>query len=95
LQDYPIYFAAREKALSEMKNGWVKLNFELSAQDKGGELVMRVEDSGPGFDYSSTLPQFFDDTTFGGRGILLVKSLCKSFSYQGRGNQVEAIYAWS
>ncbi len=95
MEGYPVYFAAREKALSEMKNGWIKLDFTLSAKDKGGELIMRVEDSGSGFDYSSTLPQLFEDTSFSGRGILLVKSLCKGFSYQGRGNQVEAIYAWS
>ncbi|MEE8398905.1 MAG: SpoIIE family protein phosphatase [Desulfobacterales bacterium] len=89
------YFAIREKALSELNDGWVKLDFALFAQDKGGKLVMRVEDSGPGFDYAAELPEAFDDASFSGRGILLVKSLCLDFSFQGNGSQAEAVYVWS
>ncbi len=89
------YFTSREKALSELNDGWVKLDFTLFAQEKGGKLVMRVEDSGPGFDIDADLPEVFDDAAFSGRGVLLVKSLCQDFSFLGNGNQAEAVYVWS
>lgn len=95
MEGFEKYFTAREKALSELNDGWIKLDFALFARDKGGKLVMHVEDSGPGFDYGKDLPKVFDDSAFSGRGILLVKSLCQEFSFQGDGNQAEAVYVWS
>ena len=32
---------------------------------------------------------------YSGRGIPLLRSLCKSLTYHGNGNSVEAVYVWS
>jgi len=88
------YFAAREKTLAAVKDGLIKLDFELFKQEVGGKLVIRVEDSGHGFDYEKTLPAISENLALGGRGIPLVRSLCQELVYQGIGNQVKAVYVW-
>ena len=88
------YFAARERALAALEDGRIKIDLEIFGQDQGGKLVVRVEDSGPGFDYQKAMLKPADETSFGGRGIRLVRSFCKELVYQGRGNQVEAVYVW-
>ena len=56
---------------------------------------LRLEDSGRGFDYAR-LGQLFDAmpdlNQHHGRGILLVKSLCRELTYSGPGNVVSARY---
>jgi PAS domain S-box-containing protein len=94
-ESFEEYYVAREKALAGLNDGWVKLDLELFVQDNGGKLVVRVEDSGSGFDYEKTLPQFTENPSLGGRGIPLVRSFCKEVVYKGKGNQVEAVYVWS
>jgi serine phosphatase RsbU (regulator of sigma subunit) len=88
------YYAARERGLAALDDGRIKIDLELFEQDKGGKLVVRVEDSGPGFDYQKAMSKPADNTSLGGRGIRLVRSFCKEFVYQGRGNRVEAVYVW-
>jgi serine phosphatase RsbU (regulator of sigma subunit) len=88
------YYAARQEALATLDDGWIKIDFELFGQDKGGKLVVRVEDSGPGFDYHKTMPELFDNPALGGRGIKLVRSFCKDVVYEGKGNKVKAVYVW-
>ena len=88
------YYAARQEALATLENGWIKIDLELFRQDKGSKLVIRVEDSGPGFDYHKTMPEFFDNTGLGGRGVKLVHSFCKDVVYEGKGNKVKAVYVW-
>jgi PAS domain S-box-containing protein len=88
------YYAARERALAALRNGRIKIDLELFEQGKGGKLVLGVEDSGPGFDYSREFPQLSDNITPGGRGIPLLQSLCREVTYMGRGNKVQAVYSW-
>ncbi len=95
LEGFEEYHAARERKLAALEEGSIKIDLELSKQEEAGKLVIRVEDSGPGFDYQEALPQLSDNIAFGGRGILLVRSLCQGLVYLGRGNQVEAVYVWS
>ena len=89
------YYIERERALATLDEGSIKIDIEHSLKDEGGRLVVRVEDSGPGFDYHKTLPSLSENIRIGGRGIPLVRSLCQELVYQGRGNRVKAIYAWS
>ena len=89
------YYAARQRALAALEDVRIKIDLELVEQDKGGKLVVRVEDSGPGFDYQKVMSKLVDNTSLGGRGIGLVRSLCQELVYQGEGNRVKAVYAWS
>ena len=89
------YYAARQRKLAALEDVRIKIDLELFQQDEGGKLVVRVEDSGPGFDYQKVMSKPADKTSLGGRGIGLVRSLCQELVYQGRGNRVKAVYVWS
>ena len=89
------YYTARERALADLKEGLIKIDLEHLSEHEGGKLVVRIEDSGPGFDYHKILPSLGENITLGGRGIPLLRSLCKELVYHGRGNRVEAVYVWS
>ncbi len=89
------YYATRHRALAALEDGRRKIDLELFQQDEGGKLVVRLEDSGPGFDYHKALPPLSKNITLGGRGIQLLRSLCQELVYQGSGNWVKAVYAWS
>ena len=88
------YFEARAKKLTALNSGWIKIDMELSFQDASGRIVLHIEDSGHGFDYQllpMTQPDF---STFGGRGLFLVRSLCKDVLIEGNGNKVTAVFEW-
>lgn len=71
------------------------MGLEYTPLADGGKLVVRVEDSGPGFNYLRTFLALADNLTYSGRGIPLVRSLCSDLTYRGRGNRVEAVYQWT
>ncbi|NVM21023.1 MAG: SpoIIE family protein phosphatase [Desulfobacterales bacterium] len=88
------YYAARERALAVLEDGWIKIDLELFVQDETGKLVVRLEDSGPAFDYEKVTPGLVDSASLSGRGIALVRSLCKELVCRGTDNRVEAVYVW-
>ncbi len=89
------FFAEREKKLAELESGMMQITLEHTFRDEGGVFAVSVEDSGPGFDHHKRGTQLADNVELSGRGIQLVKSLCKKVVYHGRGNRVEAVYEWS
>ena len=89
------FFATREKALAELESGMMHIILEHTFHDEGGAFVVRIEDSGPGFDHHKISSQLADNVGLSGRGIQLVKSLCRKVVYSDKGNRVEAVYEWS
>ncbi len=89
------YWEAREKALAELEEGSIKIEVEHVEFGEGGKLVVRLEDTGPGFNYSKDRPSLDENVSLAGRGIPLVSSLCKELTFYGNGNQVEAVYEWT
>ncbi len=93
------YYAERARLLNEHIEGFVRfhLNCEMKDEAGGSRLVIRVEDSGPGFDWQSKMSQTEAadaSRIYHGRGIPLLKKLCESVQYRGSGNEVEAVYRW-
>lgn len=93
------YYQEKERRLAKLGQGSIQVEFEHAAVAGGGQLLIRMRDSGDGFNFKES-PQLTDNLAVGGtgyfgRGILLVRSLCASVSYQGNGNCVEAVYVWS
>ena len=88
------YYMLREKLLSEVKVGFVHIYFAYSSNIDGGTLTLRVEDSGPGFDFASRQGKELSITGYSGRGIGIVEKLCKTVRYYGTGNKVEVVFAW-
>jgi anti-sigma regulatory factor (Ser/Thr protein kinase) len=93
-QGFMTYYTAREQGLAALTQGWIKITLEHLALEGTGELTIRVEDSGPGFDYRAFTQSLSENTTYSGRGIPLVRALCKELTYHGVGNHAEAVYAW-
>ena len=92
------YFMERGERLNALCEGCISLQVKLYlTEQKYGRILVSIEDSGPGFDYNACLKAEGQsgEHTYAGRGIHLVNTLCESLRYQGSGNQVEAIYAWS
>ena len=70
------------------------MSFNHQPIDNGGRLVIRVLDSGNGFEFSKVFSAVDDNQEYYGRGIQLVRKLCQEFSYLGKGNCVKAVFEW-
>lgn len=88
------YYEERERRRAGLEHGLVTIDCRYFPQERGGKLRIRVEDSGPGFDYTSVLRYRSSERDASGRGLSLVGKLCDSVVYMGKGNQVEAVFSW-
>jgi len=82
----------RESALDELNEGWIKIDLQYFIGENKTQLLIKVEDSGYGFNYQQDYPDLSDNLSFGGRGIPLVNEICGSVSFHGNGSIVNAIY---
>lgn len=90
------YYSERAKR-SENVKGYVRIECcHEPDPEKGGDLFIKLEDSGPGFDHEQMMSKLNmkDKNTYSGRGIALIASLCDKLEYQGSGNIVKAQYHW-
>jgi len=88
------YFITRGEKLAALSTGWIKIDMELFVHNTNGRIVLQVEDSGRGFDYQSVQMAQPDINALRGRGVYLVRSLCKEVAIEGAGNKVKAIFEW-
>ncbi len=92
---FALYFKEREKRLVDLDNCHVIFHLTIEQNDNVRSIMVKVEDSGNGFDYQNlSIPDPQNHTSLSGRGIVLVKELCESLNYIGKGNISEAIYSW-
>lgn len=88
------YYTERQSKLGELSTGNIKIDIKHSPTRKGGELIIRFQDSGEGFDYRVARTALEDNISHSGRGIQLLESLCEKVKYSEKGNIVEATYRW-
>jgi len=86
------YLEARERELAILDKGWVSIKAVCARWPAGGQLTIEIEDSGEGFDWHSQ-PMELPEAAHG-RGLSLVRGLCESLTFEGRGNKACAVYAW-
>lgn len=90
------YINLREQRLAGLSDCNVEVDlerFHIEAQDR---LRITVRDSGPGFDFAGMIAKReAKPDQFSGRGIMLVKQMCLSLDYSGKGNEATAIYQLS
>ena len=91
------YFTEREKRLQSLTSGYVKIAIQSRLFPNGGDITIRVHDSGPGFDFKSLdmNGNATDILTPSGRGLVLVRELCESLSFEEPGNRATAVYSWT
>ena len=92
LSGFQRYYEERERRLATLEEGRVDVLLEVSRRKSHWQLDIDIEDSGPGFDL--TKDQAGTDDQAHGRGITMVRGLCKSLEYQEPGNRVRASYTW-
>lgn len=88
------YYQLRSERLAALRDGSVRFSLMYKGGETGGLLIVRVTDSGRGFDYASTNKQVFDATRYSGRGINLLRTMCQRLEFFGRGNEVEVEFKW-
>lgn len=90
---FDLFLSMREERLAALQDASVSVELQRLHQGEQDFLVLRIKDSGPGFDYSKlTNTDMSVNFGFSGRGIALVKSLCARVDYLNEGNEVMAIY---
>ncbi len=92
---FSAYFHQREQRLHSLTEGEIRIGLHLHQLHQGGYVVIQIEDSGPGFNVNRQLTHEAADTQFSGRGIMLIRSLCKRLHYTHPGNKAEAVYVWT
>ncbi len=95
-QGFMEYYRQREERLDGLVEGFVRIHMQHRGDGRSGELILRIEDSGPGFDYQEVLERKRrgECNEYSGRGLRLIDEICDSLQYIGIGNQVEAVIRW-
>ena len=87
------YYALREQRLSSVTEGSIEVSLEHRCREGGGKLLVRIQDSGPGFDWQKILSRG-NRRSGSGRGIPLVRSICSAVTFNDPGNTVEVEFDW-
>lgn len=83
------YYRQLNRDRRELREGWIRI--ELRCRDRGGRgsLEVVVEDSGDG------LPeQYFTGNTYSGRGLPLLRAICRKVQLQPGSSRVRAVLNW-
>lgn len=81
------YYEQREAKLASLDEGQVSVSVSYDPDDR--TITIRVTDSGDGFDYQHLESQA-DEAAFG-RGILLLKELCRDVSFDNDGRTTQVV----
>jgi CheY-like chemotaxis protein/anti-sigma regulatory factor (Ser/Thr protein kinase) len=87
------YLQLREERLASLSSGRIEMSCHLYMDEERVTLDLTLSDSGPGFDYACLLARQSETDALAlphGRGIALVRSLCRELIYSGSGNRVLA-----
>lgn len=88
------YFEQRDRRLQALSGGFIRIGLRVHSQEKGGLIVIEIEDSGDGFDFNTRQEGIDKQSLFSGRGIKLIETLCASLHFTKPGNQAKAVYRW-
>lgn len=95
VEGFAEYYQARATAL-ESVDGFVR--FEITGCCKDGivDLLIRVIDSGKGFDFKSVAKaDTISENQYHGRGVRLLNDLCQAIEFVEPGNEVLVTMQWS
>jgi CheY-like chemotaxis protein len=92
---FEAYFQTRESRLANLDSGHVIFNLSVEQESTRRSILLRIEDSGKGFDFENHDPPLDEATALSGRGILLIQDLCESLEFHGKGNIAIARFGWS
>ena len=88
------YYEQRAARLNELDDGFVRLHLEVEPLGSGGRLIIRVHDSGDGFDVQRVLAAPPKALGLSGRGINLVRQLSRNASWSDGGRSARVEFTW-
>jgi CheY-like chemotaxis protein len=92
---FEAYFQTRESRLASLDHGYVIFNLSVEQKAARRSILLRVEDSGKGFDFTNQAKPRERDIALSGRGLVLIRDLCESLEFEGKGNIAVARFSWS
>ncbi len=94
-EGFSCYYLGRAKRLSELTEGSIRFDLISRITPAGGELTIRIVDSGAGFDHARYDPSTTDGSQLlHGRGLPLLHQLTDQLTHHGCGNHTEAVFSW-
>lgn len=94
-EGFSTYYEDREKALTNLQSGWVKIKVKVISDAHQGELVLQVQDSGEGFNYEHLRLDVTNTDIPYNRGLALLSQLCNRLVFSDAGSTVTAHFFWS
>ena len=95
VQGFAQYYGERRERLARLEEGFVRFHLELRPEHGGGRLIMRVEDSGGGFDLAAARACEQSTEQLHGRGLKLVSQLAEKSDWENDGRGVSVEFSWS
>ena len=92
---FEAYFQTRESRLASLDSGYVIFNLSVEQESSWRRILLRIEDSGMGFDFENHAPPSPREMALSGRGLMLIRDLCESLEFHGKGNIAIARFGWS
>jgi serine phosphatase RsbU (regulator of sigma subunit) len=86
------YYSERESRLASCSAGRIQIDIWHQLLTEGGKLVLKVQDSGAGFDVNQVITSLADESH--GRGLSLVKQLSESITFTESGRCIEVVYLY-
>ncbi|NUU35752.1 SpoIIE family protein phosphatase [Pseudomonas sp. C2B4] len=88
------YYQQRNTRLAELQEGYVRVHLQVTPQGEGGRLVIRVEDSGKGFDVERVMERPMDPVRLSGRGVSLIRQLGRNANWSDDGRSARVEFFW-
>ena len=88
------YYGQRNKRLADLREGRIEIELCHDKTETGGRLLIKIKDSGAGFDFEAKTGALAANDEKSGRGMELIRSLCDQVVYSEGGTRAEASYFW-
>jgi CheY-like chemotaxis protein/serine phosphatase RsbU (regulator of sigma subunit) len=88
------YYEQRNARLEALQDGYVRVHLQVRPQGTGGCLVIRVEDSGKGFDVARVMERPLDGVRLSGRGVSLIRQLGHNAKWSDEGRSACVEFFW-
>lgn len=88
------YYEQRNARLEILQDGYVRVHLQIRPQGAGGCLVIRVDDSGKGFDVARVMERPLDGVRLSGRGVSLVRQLGRNARWSDEGRSAHVEFFW-
>ena len=94
VEGFAHYYQQRNERLASLQSGFVRVSLQIEPVGAGGRLVIRVEDSGKGFDVDRVMARPLDIDRLSGRGVSLVRQLCPAAHWGPDGRSATVEFSW-